>query len=222
MKKSIGILVMGQSPRPEITAQFQRLLPDVTLVQRGCLDGLSREAIDGLAPVGDETTLFTRLPDGSAVKLSKAAVISHGEAQLDALEKAGTTLTIVLCTGDFPAWQGRNLLLPSNILRHFVMAAKPSGHIAVLSPLPAQTKAAQDRWQSLGYTTTNIALSPNASEAEAILVGEELAQDASDLIVFDCASYTQTTKQALCQAARKPGILALSCIARTTAELLDV
>lgn len=221
MQKSIGLLVMGQSPRPEINDQFRQLLPDVKIIQRGCLDGLSKSAIAALAPRSDEEMLFTRLPDGTGVKLSKAAVIEHGEKQLDALEDAGTALTIVLCTGDFPMWRNRKVLMPSEVLRYFTKAAHPEGHIAVLSPLPSQTTAAEARWRKLGYQTTNIALSPNTSEQEARDIGSQLAGAKAEIIVFDCASYTQTTKRVVCQAAGKPGILALSSIARTAAELIE-
>ena len=221
MQKTIGILVMGQSPRPEINDQFHHLLADVKIIQRGCLDGLSQADITRLAPQREESTLFTRLPDGTGIQLSKAAVIRHGEKQLDALEREGSALTVVLCTGDFPIWRDRKVLMPSDMLRHFTMALHPKGHIAILSPLPSQLNTAQTRWQSLGYQTTNLSLSPNATEQEAVRAGERLAASAAAFIVFDCVSYRQTTKRLVCETAKKPGILALSCIARMAAELID-
>ena len=60
----LGILVMGQSPRPEVEAELRRLLPGVELDLRGCLDGMREDEIAGIAPQGGESALFTRLPSG--------------------------------------------------------------------------------------------------------------------------------------------------------------
>ena len=62
-KPNIGALVIGQSPRPEIEAEFFRIAGNsANLVLRGALDALSRKEIDSLIPEDDADTLFTRYP----------------------------------------------------------------------------------------------------------------------------------------------------------------
>ena len=215
----LGILVMGQSPRPEVEAELGRLLPGVALEQRGCLDGLDANGIAAIAPKGGESALFTRLPSGQGVTLSKKAVVARGAAQLAALERSGADAVIVLCTGDFPEWQGRRVLFPSAVMRHFVRGLLPRGRLGVLTPLESQLPETRRRWGAWGHQVEAAALSPNAGPDEAAAAGAALA--GADLLVLDCVSYTRETKRALCAAAGAPGVLAISAVARAAAEWLD-
>jgi len=85
--RRLGVLVVGQSPRPEIEDEFARLLGDVQVELVGCLDGMDRHELTVADTSGD--LLFTRLPDGSDVTLAKSVVVEGGESQISALEKAG-------------------------------------------------------------------------------------------------------------------------------------
>lgn len=219
--RKLGVLVVGQSPRPEIEGELERIVPDVSLDLRGCLDGLNRAEIDALQPEQGDVALFTRLSNGDGVRLRKQDVVRHGSAQLDALERAGAELVIVLCTGDFAEWQGRRVLFPSAILRNFVFGVLQRGHIGVLSPLEAQIPATMARWADETHTVSAVALSPNASLEEARQAGTELRALAPDLLVFDCVSYTREIKRAVCGTAGVPGVLAITAIARCAAELLE-
>lgn len=217
----LDLLVMGQAPRPEVTAVFDAVLGPGALVQHGCLDGLDRAAIAALSPAEGEEALFTRLPDGTGVSLSKAAVVARGAARLDALAAAGTGPVIVLCTGDFPAWQRPRVLFPSHLLRHLVPALLPEGRLGVLTPLPSQVSESEARWAAPGRTVVVGALSPNADAAEAAEAGADLAHRGVDLVVLDCVSYTRDTKRAVLARAGCPGLLAITAVARVAAELLD-
>ena len=74
-KDRLGVLVIGQTPRHDIETGLRVVLGRrVAISVLGALDGLSREAIDGLRPAGDHDALFTTLPDGSGVVISKAEV----------------------------------------------------------------------------------------------------------------------------------------------------
>lgn len=217
----LGVLVVGQSPRPEVESELKRIVGGVELDLRGCLDGLSRAEIDGLQPEDGDVALFTRLPNGEGVRLSKKQVVRHGSYQLDALERAGAKLVIILCTGGFPEWRDRRVLLPSAIMHNFVFGLLSKGHIGVLSPLEEQVPATLDRWTDENHRVSSIALSPNASIDEARQAGQKMQQLAPDLIVFDCVSYTRETKHVVCSTAEKPGVLAITTIARCAAELLE-
>ena len=96
----LGVLVVGQSPRPEVAALVADLAgPGVELDLRGALDGFSREELATMGPDSDADALFTRLPDGSGVMLGKRHVIAHGTRQLDVLTRAGHRVVMVMCTG---------------------------------------------------------------------------------------------------------------------------
>ncbi len=217
----LGDLVVGQSPRPEVELEFDRLVPDTKIVQRGCLDGLTRDEISELAPKHNEQSLFTRLPSGEGVSLSKRAVTLLGSKQLDILEGSGVNIVVVLCTGEFSQWSDREALMPSRILQHFVQGLKPAGHLGILSPLEQQIPATRERWAAAGHHLSIFALSPNASTAEAEAIARKFAENPPDLLVFDCVSYTRSIKKVVCDSVRRPGVLAITAIARFAAELLE-
>lgn len=220
-RAKLGILVVGQSPRPEVEQEFHRLVPSVQIEQRGCLDGLNREDISALAPSRGEVGIFTRLPNGEGVSLSKAAVVRHGTAQLDRLEQSGARAVVALCTGEFPDWEGRPILLPSRIIRSFVTSLQSGGHLGVLSPLQSQIPATEKRWAAAGYRTTAVALSPNATAIEAEAASAQFAEAAPDIILLDCVSYTLETKSIIRKATGRPVVLAITAVARTAAELIE-
>lgn len=217
----VGALVVGQSPRPEVEAELRRVLgPGVTLDLRGALDGLSRGEIDRLGPSGEGDALFTRLPSGESVRLSKVAVTRHGAARLAELESAGCGVVIVLCTGGFPAWEARfRVLFPSRILPALVRAAVPAGHLAVLAPLPEQVEGTRRRWTTPDHRVTALALSPDADDSETARTAARVPDEA-DMVVLDCISYLATTRRSLAARTGKPVILAVSAAARVALELV--
>ena len=134
MKRTkLGALVMGQSPRPEVEEMVREIAGgDVDLDLRGALDGLDRAQIDALPPVDDADAIFTRLPNGDGVCVSKRAIIAHGTDRLQALADAGYDVTMVMCTGDFPDWMDRfRVVFPSSTLRAAVRASQAGGRLGV-------------------------------------------------------------------------------------------
>ena len=87
MQPKIGALVVGQSPRSEVDEEFQRLAKgSAQLLLKGALDDFSRAELDLFKPVNDDDALFTRLPNGEGVSLSKKQVVLHGAEKLAELK----------------------------------------------------------------------------------------------------------------------------------------
>jgi protein AroM len=72
----LGILTIGQAPRPDLTPIIDRHLPaSVRRIQRGVLDGLSDAEIDRrFVAAPGEPVLVTRLKDGRVVELSQPRI----------------------------------------------------------------------------------------------------------------------------------------------------
>ena len=101
----LGALVIGQSPRREVEEEIRMVIGEgFELDLRGALDGLTKSEICELTPESDQDAMFTRLPDGSGVKISKKAVTRYGTNQLADLLDSGADYVMVLCTGEFPEW----------------------------------------------------------------------------------------------------------------------
>ena len=220
-KPKLAALVVGQSPRPEVVAEVHGAVGDAVDVELfGCLDGLSRAEIDALPPLDGADTLFTRLPDGSGVKVSKAAVVRHGTAKLERLASAGYDVAMVACTGEFPEWTERfRVVFPSRVMNATVAAVLPKGRLGVFVPLPEQIEKLGGRWAKAGYEVTAVALSPNASDDEVRAAAADMAKGRPELIVYDCISYTSAIKRLAGPIAGAPGVLAVTACARLAAEL---
>src|SRR5262249_6726813 len=117
-RATLGVVVIGQAPRPEIETELRLVLGDALPIDLvGALDGLSRAEIDRLTPVGSDDTLFTKLPNGDGVVISKAAVARHAQDRLDGFAARGVDVTLMCCTGAFPGLTPRGpVVFPSAVL----------------------------------------------------------------------------------------------------------
>lgn len=222
MTRRLGVVVIGQSPRHEVQAELRAMLPaDVEIDLRGGLDGLSRAEIDALAPKDDLDTLFTRLPDGSAIRLSRAAA-ERGVARKVAAFLAEDVAAVLLnCTGPFPGLppSGR-VILPSAILSGVAGALLPAGRLGLLLPLPEQTEMVCAKWRRPGLDLLPQPLVPGSDDATIDAAAAALDALSPDLVILDCMSYNTSTKQRLRRGLRAPVLLAVSLAARVAAEML--
>ena len=220
-RRRLGVVVIGQSPRPEIVAQIAPYLGErVEIDLRGALDGLTRNQIADLAPTDGPDTLFTRLPDGDGVKLSKHAVEARAGGVIERMAAGGVTVTMLCCTGEFPTLTSGRVVLPSAVLCGIVAGLLPRGRLGIFIPLPEQDQTLRDKWRRAGMEVVAEPLVPG-SAAPAIDAGAcRMAAHAPDLVVMDCMSYDQATKDRVRQSVRAPVILAIAAAARIADELL--
>lgn len=220
-KKRLGVVVVGQSPRPDVVAQMRPFVgDDVEIDLRGSLDGLSRAEVAALWPTEGADTLFTRLPPNQEnIKLSKHAVEARAKQVIERLVSEGTTVTMMCCTGKFPALDGSGVvLLPSAVLSGLVAGLLPKGRLGVLMPLPEQASSA--KWQRPGLEVVTEPLVPGAADALIDEAARRIDAHAPDLIVMDCMSYDQAMKARLRRNVRAHVILAVAAAASVAGELL--
>ena len=79
---ALPVFVIGQAPRPDLEAEIAAAAPGLRIALRGALDGLTRAEIAAIAPRDGADTLFTMLPSGEGVAISKAAVTQRLRAML--------------------------------------------------------------------------------------------------------------------------------------------
>ena len=219
----IGILVIGQSPRPKLEEEFRRVIPgDIKIRLAGILDGMTAEERASVAAKPGEDTLFSQLPDGSDTRLSHAAIAKIAPVKLQALKDGGCETVLFCCTGEFPEIEDRPFLLPAPILTKTVTAVVRSRHLGVFGPLPEQMGMITDRWRAAGITRLSaVPLAPTASDAEITDAAREMAQIAPDYVVYDCMSYGHALRQKADAIVKRPAIMSVSIVARVLAELMD-
>jgi protein AroM len=220
--KRLGVVVVGQSPRPEIIAQMRPFLGDeVQIDLRGALDGLSRAEVAALAPSSGDDTLFTRLPPGQEnIKLSKRAVEARAKTVFERIAADDATITMLCCTGEFPTLNSASVVLPSAILSGLVSGLLPRGRLGIFIPLPEQAETLRAKWRRPALKVFAEPLTPGSDAPAIDAAAHRLAARVPDLVVMDCMSYDQQIKDRVRQTVRVPVILAIAAAARIAAELL--
>jgi protein AroM len=219
----LGVVVIGQAPRREIEHELRLVLgpgPAIELV--GALDCMGRAEIDRLTPTGSDDTLFTKLPNGDGVVISKAAVVRGAQARLDTFAAAGTDVTLMCCTGAFKGLEPRGpVVFPSAVLTGLAAALLPRGRLGVLAPLPEQEDQVRHKWAERPWEVVVEPLLPIHTAAELEAASARLAERRPDLVIMDCMSYTSAMKQTVRAITGARVLLGLSCAARAVQELLE-
>jgi protein AroM len=219
----IGVVVIGQSPRPSVAAEIAAVLsPGISIELRGALDGMSRAEIEAIPPTDGYDTLFTLLPDGDGIIISKKQVERRASERLAQLKQDGVDVTMLACTGKFPNLTPEGLvILPSAVLHRLVEAVLPKGRLGVFSPLPEQTALIDRKWQREGIEVVGVTLRPGSDEAAVDSAAQAMAALRPNLVVMDCMGYTSANKARLRLGYSGPVILAIAAAARIVEELVS-
>ncbi|MGG5808320.1 AroM family protein [Falsiroseomonas sp. CW058] len=213
----LDVVCIGQSPRPDLEAEIAAAVPGLPIRLRGALDGLSRAELDGLAPRDGADTLYTTLPSGEGITVSKAAVT----ARMRALVAEGGGPLLLACTGEFKGLPDRpGLVQPSAVLNALAGALLPHGRLGIVVPLPEQAETLVAARRRPGLEVIGMALRPQGDGAARAEVARAMAAARPDLVLLDCISYTRGDRAAFTALLPCPVLLAAAVAARVAASLL--
>jgi len=217
----IGLLVIGQSPRPDLHDAFANVIgngADIHVL--GALDHLDNDSIRAAIPTGDGDTLYTTLPDGRSVLISKAIVTKGMAGRLDDLREMGAAVTVVCCTGKFSRLTAPGVHFASDLLASAVDGCLPDkGRLGVFIPMAAQAAECHNRWAQPGRDCVTVALAPDADDDTVRAAARDMAALVPDLVVHDCISYTRRARDMAQAIHGRQTLLASSVCARLAAEL---
>jgi protein AroM len=221
-QQRMGVVVIGQSPRPSVADEIAAVLsPGLEIELRGALDGMTRDEIDAIPPVDGYDTLFTLLPNGDGVTISKKAVEARAAMQIDKFASEGVKIAMLACTGKFPNLAPEGLvILPSAVLHKLVEAVLPKGRLGIFSPLPAQTALIARKWERALIEVVGVTMQPGSNDEAVDAAAQKMAALSPDLVVMDCMGYTSPNKARVRQAYNGPVILAIAAAARVIEELM--
>lgn len=224
MKKKIGAITIGQSPRVDVTGEMQEVLGDnIEIIEAGALDGLSKEEIAQFIPQEGDFILVSRLRDGSSVKFGERYILPRLQECVQKLECEGAEVIVFICTGKFPTiFQSSKLLLyPYTILHAVVPKLTPRSRVGVINPDADQVKQCLETWGKDVEIVEAAVGSPYGDFQEVLDAAQALREKDVDIIVMDCIGYTVKMKQAVQEITGKPVILARTLVARVIREMLD-
>jgi protein AroM len=220
--KKLGILTIGQSPRPDILGELLPLFDnDIEIFEAGALDGLTMEEIREMKPGSDDRLLVTRLATGSVVRVSEEALMGCMQEKIRQLEAKGTGCIFIFCTARFQGLSSRvPLIQPGEILNETI--PKRSKHLAigVLSPEAEQVSATRRDWHGIVERLEVLTASPYGPLTEIEMSARAFGKMDVDLIVLDCMGYTEEIRERMEVLSGKPVILSKTLAAEKAVEIL--
>jgi protein AroM len=221
MKPRIGMVTIGQAPRVDVVPEMADLIgPGVEIVERGALDGLTRDEIAALAPAGEDAILVTRLVDGSPVFLGKPRVTPLVQRRIAELESAGVTMTVLLCTGKFQGLEARRpLIQPDRVIHGVLSGVKFHGRLGVVTPSERHVEQSVARWRSYGFDPVVVASSPYHGGDTTARAIDAFRSGQVGFVLLDCMGFRREAREELQRALGVPVVVANLLVARVVAEL---
>jgi protein AroM len=220
--KKIGMLTIGQSPRDDILPGLREILgKDVEIVEAGALDGKTMEDVKKIPLKVEDYILVSRMRDGTEIKITKKYILPLMQEKLDYLEDKGIRLTVVMCTGKFPQFKSRGLVVtPKEILEGVMAGSMKKGRLGVVYPTAEQMPMAEAEWGRPGVEVYPDTVSPyEPKDVEALL--KRLKAQNLDLILLNCFGFPTEIKRKIEKATGKPVVQANTLVAHVLSEYIS-
>jgi protein AroM len=222
MATRVGMITIGQSPRPDVVPEVTALVGrPMEVIQAGALDGLGRTEVRLLAPGPADETLVTRMQDGTEVHVAKRHIIPRLTTCIDRLGSQ-VDILVLLCTGEFPEFSAPvPLIEPQGLVDRIVQAVVgPGGRVGVMVPGAAQVEGSRRKMAGYGLVASPVKASPYTGTEEVRLAAEQLRGSDVKAIVMHCIGYTMAMKAEVRRITGKPVLLARSLVGKILEETL--
>ncbi len=224
MKKRIGIVTIGQSPRTDVVPEIQIYLGDhVTIIEHGALDGLSLTEVKEYAPEAGMLPLVTRMQDGTEVIVAKDKLLPRLNNVVTALDNKGVNMILLLCNGDFPDFGTRCLVIePQRLVDRCVAGLLRERHrLGILVPVPEQENWVRRRLEAINPNLTVAAASPYAGEKSIEVACQRFRHEGCDVIVLYCMGFNRQLGEKVRALCNTPVMVSSTIVARILGELLE-
>ena len=127
--RRVAFLTTGQSPRSDVVPEMvAEIGAPIEVIEAGMLDHLSAEEIQALRPGPGDPVIVSRLRDGTEVLMDQRKVAAGLQPLVEA--HAGADVSVLLCTGSFPALTSASALVKAGPVvdgRVAAMSARAGG-----------------------------------------------------------------------------------------------
>ncbi|MFD1039370.1 AroM family protein [Virgibacillus byunsanensis] len=223
MSKKIGVITIGQAPRTDLIPKVEKFFSNgVEFIQRGVLDHFDNKRLEQIKPEPGQTTLVSRLKDGTSITMAKEKILPIIQQIIDDFNRDQVNLVILACTGEFKLFHSNvPIIYPDYLLNHVAQGIfRNKGQIGVIVPLPEQFKSIEKKWQSAGFKAISVASSPYAFDEQSLIKAtNKLEQSNINTIVLDCIGYNQQMKDIVKRHSSKNVLLSRNIVFRNAAEL---
>ena len=220
--KKIGMLTIGQSPRADILPGLREILgKDVEIVEAGALDGKTMDDVKKIPLKAEDYILVSRMRDGKEIKITKKYVLPLMQEKLDWLEAQGIRLTVIMCTGRFPQFRSKGLVVtPAEILKGVLEGCLKEGRLGVVYPAAEQILMGAKDWGRPGIEIYADTVSPyEPKNVEGLC--DRLAGQKLDLILLNCFGFPSEIRMKVVARTGVPVVQANTMVAHVLRELLS-
>lgn len=221
MGTTLGVLVIGQTPRPDHESVFGACLGEGDrLLMDGVLNGLSPDELKAMEPETGEKHLITAQSDGKTIVIPEGEIIARIPAALRRLEEQGANLLVLACTGELPEFKTNvPLLIPNRILLESAAAVAKGERVGVIVPLPSHEKQVAPRWRQAGMLPEMANASPFDANVDFREAVERIGGDVR-LIALACMGYSYEMREKVRALSGLPVMSGKSILVKYIKELL--
>lgn len=218
--KKIGMLSIGQSHRNDALPGLMEILgKDVEVVEAGALDDKTMEDVKKIPLRVEDCILVCRMRGGAEVRITEKYILPLLQEKLDWIESQGVRLTLLMCTGNFPPFKSKGLVItPKEILKGVVEGALKKGRLGVVYPAAEQIPLAKE-WSRPGVEVYADTVSPFEPKDLEGLCNRLKAQNL-DLILLNCFGFPTETKRKIEKATGKPVVQANTLVAHVLSSFI--
>jgi len=216
----LGLITIGQTPRPDLEQAFRQHAGDVQIRLLGALDELTPAEVRNLRDPGDTYPLLVRLSDGTSCEVPMAVLVPLVAKGAASLAAAGASLVVVLCAGGFPGFECRvPVLLPGRLVPAVVAALLGSGRVGVVVPVERQVEPARRKWCADGFDPVVTWAAPD-DHGELARAAAEMSEPSLEIVVLDCMGHDDEARRAFARGCGRPVVAAQPLTARVAGALI--
>jgi protein AroM len=217
--KPLALFVtIGQTPRVDLVPEMREWLGDsIDVVERGALDGLTREAIQAMAPAQGDPRLVTRLVDGTEAIVRKDLVFDRLQRLFDEVAGENLTCTVLLCTGHFPPFRIQGLFLEAQSIVDQTVAVLAGYARSIGVMVPVQEQIAEFHFRPAPDQRLIVSHASPYTPGRLEEAAAELS--ATDMIVMHCMGFTEAMRRTVARTSGRPVLLARRIVAAAVAQL---
>lgn len=220
--KRVATITIGQSPRVDLVPEILKYISDdIEIVEYGILDPYTYgEASRMLKPKEEDNVLVSRMRDGKQIKMKEELVYELMQECIHRIEKEGINTILLLCTGKFPKFQYKGLLLEPFSLLHSIVNNITKDKIGIIIPDDSQIDQAIKSWEESGNKIVIKAISPYEDFYQQAQKAAELKEEDIPIILMDCMGYSLAMKEKIREITGKPVLLPRIIMAKLLEELI--
>ena len=222
MKKIIGMITIGQSPRDDVMPSFTEILGnEYEVIEAGALDGLTLDEVKNVDIQPGDYILVSRMRDGTEVKFPKRFILPRLQKKITELEQF-SDLIVIMCTGKFPKFKSEGLVVtPQEILKGVVEGTLKEGRLGVVFPIAEQVSGTEESLNMKDLEVYADHMSPYDQETEVYSLAKRLKEKNLDLVFLNCFGFNSHVKKVISEETGVPVIQSNALIARVLKELVS-